>query len=125
MTGIYAEDTVYTWLIASSGLAGFITWIGIALCHYRFRKAYLAQGNKLSDLKFTAKWFPLGPAVALVLCIIVVLGQGITYFVTVNIDWIGIISSYIGLPLFLALWLGFKMKYKTKVINIMDIDLKK
>jgi len=42
LTGLYAESTVYVWLIAASGLAGFITWVGIAACHYRFRKAYIA-----------------------------------------------------------------------------------
>jgi lysine-specific permease len=124
LTGIYAEDTVYVWLVAASGLAGFVTWVGIALCHYRFRKAYFAQGKKLSDLKFTARLFPLGPVVAFVLCIIVILGQGTTYFMAGNIDWIGVISSYIGLPMFFALWLGFKIKYKTKVIDLMDVDLK-
>ncbi len=123
LTGLYAETTVYVWLVAASGLAGFVAWVGIALCHYRFRKAYVAQGRDLKKLKYTAKLFPLGPIIALVLCIIVILGQGVTYFEADKIDWNGVISSYIGLPLFFALWIGYKMKHNTKVIELKDVDL--
>jgi lysine-specific permease len=123
LTGLYAESTVYVWLVAASGLAGFIAWLGIALCHYRFRKAYVAQGRDLNKLVYKAKLFPLGPIIALALCVIVILGQGIGYFQGGEIDWNGVVASYIGLPLFLGLWLGYKKKHKTKVINLEDVDL--
>lgn len=122
LTGLYAESTVYVWLVAASGLAGFVAWLGIALCHYRFRRAYVVQGRDLSKLKYKAKLFPIGPIIALALCTIVILGQGITYFQADSIDWSGVISSYIGLPLFLALWIGYKRKHNTKVIDLMDVD---
>ncbi|MDQ7860721.1 hypothetical protein RCO48_05440 [Peribacillus frigoritolerans] len=32
------------------GVTGFIFWLGIAASHYRFRKAYIAQGYSLDDL---------------------------------------------------------------------------
>jgi len=123
LTGLYAETTVYVWLIAASGLAGFIAWLGIALCHYRFRKAYVAQNRDLGKLKYVAKFFPTGPIIALVLCIVVILGQGISYMTAGKIDWNGMIAAYIGLPLFIGLWLGYKTKYKTKVIELKDVDL--
>ncbi|MCR3757502.1 amino acid permease [Clostridium felsineum] len=123
LTGIYAQSTVYVWLVAASGLAGFIAWAGIAVCHYRFRKAYVAQGHDLNKLIYKAKLFPIGPIIALVLCTVVILGQGLTYFQADKIDWGGVISSYIGLPLFIILWAGYKIKHKTKVVNIHEIDL--
>lgn len=123
LTGLYAETTVYVWLIAASGLAGFIAWLGIALCHYRFRKAYHAQNRDLGKLKYVAKYFPAGPIIALVLCVIVILGQGISYMSEGKIDWNGMIAAYIGLPLFLGLWIGYKVKYKTKVIPLNEVDL--
>ncbi|MHC6179818.1 amino acid permease [Clostridium sp. JNZ X4-2] len=122
LTGLYAETTVYVWLVAASGLAGFVAWLGIALCHYRFRKAYVAQKRDFSKLKYKAKLFPLGPIIALALCIIVILGQGITYFEASKIDWSGVISSYIGLPLFGGLWLWYKKKYHTAVIKLEKVD---
>ena len=44
------------------------------------------------------------------------------YFQADKIDWSGVISSYIGLPLFLVLWLGYKKKHNTKVVDLMDVD---
>jgi lysine-specific permease len=123
LTGLYAETTVYVWLVAASGLAGFIAWLGIAACHYRFRKAYLAQGRDLKALKYVAKFFPTGPILALALCIIVILGQGISYITSASIDWNGLIAAYIGLPLFLSLWIGYKVKFKTKVVELENVDL--
>lgn len=123
LTGLYAETTVYVWLVAASGLAGFIAWLGIAACHYRFRKAYMAQKKDLKALKYVAKFFPTGPILALSLCIIVILGQGISYITSSSIDWNGLIAAYIGLPLFLSLWIGYKVKYKTKVVPLEDVDL--
>ncbi len=123
LTGVFAESTVYVWLVAASGLAGFITWVGIAICHYRFRKAYIHQGNNLKDLKFTAKWYPFGPILALIMCIVIIIGQGYSCIKPDGIDWSGLIASYIGIPLFLSLYIGYKIKHKTKLIPLHKVDL--
>ena len=93
-----------------------------AISHYRFRRAYVAQGYDLNDLPYLSKLFPFGPLFAFVVCLFVVLGQNYSAFVGGTIDWYGIIVSYIGLPLFLALWIGYKIKNKTKVIKLTDCD---
>lgn len=59
-----AGPQVYTWLVAASGLTGFIAWLGIAISHFRFRRAFVKQGHDLSELKYHAKWFPFGPILA-------------------------------------------------------------
>ncbi|WP_042274908.1 amino acid permease [[Clostridium] dakarense] len=123
LTGIFAESTVYVWLVAASGLAGFISWFGIAICHYRFRKAYVHQGNNLKDLKFKAKWYPFAPILSLLMCIIIIIGQGFSYITPNGIDFNGLIASYIGIPLFLGLYIGYKAKFKTKVIPLEEVDL--
>ncbi|WP_223593111.1 amino acid permease [Neobacillus bataviensis] len=117
LTSIFG-DQVYTWLLNASGLTGFIAWVGIALSHYRFRKAYIAQGRDLNELKYKAKWFPLGPILALAMCIIIILGQNYQAFMTGNIDWYGAAVSYIGLPIFLVIWIGYKVIHKTKVVPL-------
>ncbi|GAA0070844.1 amino acid permease [Clostridium sardiniense] len=123
LTGLYAESTVYVWLVAASGLAGFIAWLGIAACHYRFRKAYIYQGKDLSNLPYKAKMFPIGPIIALLLCAVVIVGQGFSYIKPEGIDWMGIISSYIGIPLFIILWACYKIKHKSKIVKLQDVDL--
>lgn len=123
LTGIFAESTVYVWLVAASGLAGFIAWVGIAVCHYRFRKAYIHQGHSLKELKFKAKWYPFGPILALIMCLIIILGQGYSCITPNGVDWHSLIASYIGIPLFIALYVGYKIKHKTKVVSLDEVDL--
>lgn len=123
LTGIFAESTVYVWLVAASGLAGFIAWVGIAICHYRFRKAYIHQGKDLKDLKYQSKFYPLGPIMALLMCIIIILGQGYSCIKPEGIDYNGLIASYIGIPLFVVLYVWYKVKHKTKVIPLAEVNL--
>ena len=115
LTSFFGDGVVYIWLLNASGLSGFIAWLGIAISHYRFRRAYVAQGYDLNDLPYRAKFFPFGPLFAFVVCLIVVLGQNYSAFIGGTIDWYGVIVSYIGLPLFLALWIGYKIKHITIV----------
>jgi lysine-specific permease len=123
LTGIYAESTVYVWIVAASGLAGFIAWVGIAVCHYRFRKAYIHQGKDLGNLKYKASLYPFGPILALLMCIIIILGQGYSCIKPDGVDWQGLIASYIGIPLFVVLYVWYKIKHKTKVVPLDEVDL--
>ncbi|RRN74067.1 amino acid permease [Peribacillus simplex] len=124
LTSIFG-DHVFTWLLNASGLTGFIAWIGIAISHYRFRRAYVAQGGDINELKYKAKWFPFGPILSFVLCMGVIAGQNYEAFLSGSIDWYGIAVSYIGLPLFLAIWLGYKIYHKTKLISLKDCQFDK
>lgn len=112
---------IYMWLVAASGLTGFIAWVGIAISHFRFRRAFIKQGHQLSELKYHAKLFPLGPIIALILCIVVIGGQNIDAFV--HWDWQQIGITYIGLPLVLILYIGYKIKYHTHIIPLDEVDV--
>lgn len=113
----FGDGTVYLWLLNASGLSGFITWLGIAISHYRFRRAYVLQGKDLNALPYRAKLFPFGPIFALILCIFVILGQDV-HLLKGHFDWYGILVAYIGLPIFLMLWFGYKWLHKTKVVPL-------
>ncbi|WP_075724703.1 amino acid permease [Corynebacterium aquilae] len=122
ISSLIGDGAAYTWLVNASGLAGFITWMGIAWCHYKFRKAFVAQGHDVSELPFKAALFPLGPIVALVMCAVVVAGQNLEVY-TGHIELGTLISAYIGLPLFLALWWGHKLVTKSSAIAPEDANL--
>lgn len=125
LTSYFGNGVVYSWLINASSMAGFIAWVSIAACHYRFRKAYLAQGKKLEDLKYRAKLFPFGPIFAAILCLIVILGQNYSAFSGEKIDWNGILISYLGLILFLIIWPAYKIIKRTKIVSLTMCDLEK
>ena len=111
----------YNYLINASGLSGFIAWLGIAVAHYRFRRAYVKQGRKLSDLKYKAALFPFGPIFAFILCLIAVGGQNLGAFA--KLDWENILITYMSVPLFVILYIYYKVKYKTKLIPLTEVDL--
>ncbi len=112
---------IYLWLVAASGLTGFIAWVGIALSHYRFRRAFIKQGHSLDELKYHATWFPIGPIITLILCILVICGQNLTSFA--NWDWEQIGITYISVPLVLILYIGYKIKHKTHLIPLDKVDV--
>jgi len=123
LSSLFQSNAVYMWLLNSSGMTGFIAWLGIAICHYRFRRAYVAQGYALADLPYRAAWFPLGPLFAFALCMLIMLGQNYAAFTSAHIDWNGIIATYIGIPLFLLLWLGYRWKKGSRLVALTDIHL--
>jgi lysine-specific permease len=122
LTSLFGDGTVYNWLLNASGLAGYLSWLGITITHFRFRKAYLAQGRKLSDLPYVSKWYPLGPILATLLCLVAIFGQNFGAFFGPNIDWYGALVSYVGLPLFLIAYLGYKMVMKTRLVPLDQAD---
>ena len=121
LTTFIGEEQVFNWLLNMSGMCGFIVWLGIAVSHYRFRKGYVAQGHKVEDLAYRAKFFPFAPWFAFILCAIVVLGQN--YQAVLDGEWLSVLSTYIGIFLFLAIWLGYKWKYKTKLVSYPEMDV--
>jgi len=104
-------------------MAGFITWLGIAVSHYRFRKGLLKQGYRLDQLPYRSKWFPFGPIFAFVLCAIVALGQDYQAFFATRIDWVAVAATYIGLPFFFAIWIGYALVRKCRLVRYEDMDI--
>lgn len=123
LTSIFGDQTVYLWLLNTSGMTGFIAWLGIAVCHYRFRRAWLLQGRDLAELPYRSKFFPFGPLFAFGLCLLIALGQNWQAFSADRVDWMGLIATYIGIPLFLLIWAGYRLSRGSKLIPLARIDL--
>ncbi|WP_260320088.1 MULTISPECIES: amino acid permease [Peribacillus] len=115
---IFGDGVIYVWLMNAVGVTGFIFWLGIAASHYRFRKAYIAQGHSLNDLPYLSKWFPFGPIFSFALCFFVLMAQNYQAFMGDHINWAGVMAAYLGIPFFLVMWLGYKFVKKTKVIPL-------
>jgi len=121
LTSEFGLNDVYYWLLNASALTGFIAWLAIAISHYCFRRAYVAQGNKIEDLKYKAKWYPFGPIFAAILCACIILGQFYAYG---DFSVLGFIVAYIGLFIFLACYFGYKIVKKAKFVKPLEADLK-
>ncbi len=84
---------------------GFYRWLGIAISHYRFRRGYVLQGQTLTicrTVQVSSHWgrsshysvsdYHFGPELRSV---------PERYH-----DWGGVAATYIGIPLFLIIWLA-------------------
>jgi lysine-specific permease len=123
LSSIFGAGSVYTWLLSASSMCGFIAWLGIAISHYRFRKGLLAQGKSLDVLPYRARWFPFGPLFATALCTLVILGQNYPALTGDTIDWSGLAATYITIPLFLAIWLGYKYRHRSRLVRYADMNV--
>ncbi|WP_172257291.1 amino acid permease [Saccharibacillus deserti] len=123
LASFFGDGVVYSWLLNASGMCGFITWVGIAVSHYRFRRAFVKQGRSLDELPYRARWFPFGPLFAFALCLVVIVGQSLSTIENGNVDWMGFTATYLSVPLFLVLWFGYKLAKSTKVIPLEECDL--
>ena len=122
LTALVGEGVAYTWLVNIVGLSGIVMWLGIAAAHWRFRRAYVRQGYSLDDLPYRSPFFPAGPILAFSMCIIIMIGQ--VYEAFVQGTYMEVLPSYIGLPLFLIVWLGFHLVKHDRVVALDDMDVK-
>lgn len=123
LSSFFGENTVYLWLLNSSAITGFIVWLVMAACHFKFRKAYIAQGYDLNDLKYKSWVYPVGPIFAAGLSVVIIIGQAFFCFTPEGVDWMTLITTYAGVAIFGGCYLYYKRKYKTKLIKAEDIDL--
>ncbi|KAF9949317.1 hypothetical protein BGZ65_007414 [Modicella reniformis] len=122
ISSLFGSGEVYNWLLNISSISGFIAWAGIAVSHYRFRRAYVAQGGELDRLPYKASFYPFGPIYALFLCTVVICGQGYSEFTKPDPNALNLVASYIGLPFFFLVFISYKLYYKTKMVPLMECD---
>ncbi|KAL0096571.1 amino acid permease/ SLC12A domain-containing protein [Phycomyces blakesleeanus] len=120
-TSFIPGKALFIVLTKLSGVAGFVTWGGISFAHYRFRKAYISQGRKLSDLPFVAPCYPFGDIFGMIACIVIALMAGYSYFSPASA--VGLIGNYAGLILCAAGFITTKLWTKSKMVPIDQIDL--
>jgi len=116
------DQKIYQIIYNASSLSGFLIWLGIAVCHLRFRKAWVAQGRSLDGLKFKSKLYPFGPWLAIVLFVVVLFGANIGVFQTPVFSWFDFITGYLMIPGFLIFYLGHKYWKKTSVVPLKDCN---
>ncbi|UPL03358.1 hypothetical protein LCI18_014292 [Fusarium solani-melongenae] len=99
---------VFSYLLSISGSAAFIAWAFIGLTHVRFRAAVKAQGMPLSSLPFKALGYPYVPWTLFGANIFLVIISGYTTLLT-PFDLKGFIFAYLVIPIFIALYVGWKL----------------
>ncbi len=102
-------------------MGGFILWLAIAVSHYRFRRGYVLSGGRVDELPYAAGFFPWGSVFAFAVCFVIMLGQNYQAFLGDTPDWAGFFACYIGLFIFLALWIGARIKTGCRFVRYSEM----
>ncbi|KAI7863212.1 amino acid permease/ SLC12A domain-containing protein [Spinellus fusiger] len=121
LTSFIPGEALFLVLSDLGGIAGLITWAGISISHYRFRKAFVAQGRDLKTLPFVAPGHPYMNIFVPVACGVIILISGWSYFVPASAT--GLLGSYLGTILCILGFIGLKLWTKSKLIPLLEVDL--
>ncbi|SCU96545.1 LADA_0H01486g1_1 [Lachancea dasiensis] len=122
------EETVFTWLLAISGLSELFIWFSIALSHVRFRAALHAQGKSLDELGYipwTGLWGSYYSMAMIILILVAQFWVAISPVGSAQLDVTSFFENYLAMPLLIVLYLGYKLVSRDwrLVIAAKDVDL--
>ena len=107
LSEIYAPETIFKMLLGIAALTMVIVWMSIALSHFNFRRQFIKQGGKLSDLGYYAPAYPFVPVTAFIFCGLTGLSMALDP---------GMRSGFIACLLFIAAcYLSYFLYYKPKL----------
>lgn len=112
---------VFNYLITISGSATYIAWAMIGVTHLRFRKGWVAQGNRIEDLPFRALWYPYGTWFVVLLNTFLVVIAGYNVFVG-GFHAVDFVINYVVVAVFVVLFCGWKLVKGTKVVPLAEMD---
>ncbi|GAP85148.1 putative amino-acid permease inda1 [Rosellinia necatrix] len=113
----------FQWFSNLSTISGFVAWIVVMVTYIRFRGAMAAHGM-LDALPYRTPLQPYATYFVLFLISLLTLTNGFQVFVPSNWSASGFLAAYITIPIFLALYLGHKLWFRTPfAIKLEDVDV--
>lgn len=122
------ETEVFTWLLAISGLSQLFTWFAICISHVRFRRAMKVQGRSLGEVGFKSQvgvWGSWYAAIMMVVTLIAQFWVAIAPIGESKLDVQNFFENYLAMPIFIALFIGYKIWKKDwkPFIRAKDVNL--
>ncbi|KAL1997190.1 hypothetical protein VTN49DRAFT_7337 [Thermomyces lanuginosus] len=121
------SKTVFGYFVNLVTIFGLLTWVSILVAHIFFVRAREAQKVPLEDLPFRAPLGKWGSYFALFICILVSLTKSYDAFTHNpkwgNFDHKTFITSYLGIPIYILLIIGYKFIKKTEMARPETADL--
>ncbi|MFJ7928263.1 amino acid permease [Peribacillus sp. NPDC096448] len=107
LTSFIAADTVFVILMSIAGISVTISWMGIALSLYMFRKKFIKAGGKTEDLQYIVPFYPFVPLFCLGFCLLIL--------VFLAFDPTQRVGLFYGIGFLVACILFYKFKLAKKV----------
>ncbi|KAJ5703108.1 hypothetical protein N7488_010656 [Penicillium malachiteum] len=114
--------TVFNWLMQIAGLAGFLTWTSLIICHLGFMNALKARGIPRSSLPYKAPWQPYLSWYGVFFNVLIILTQSFTAFVP-SFSVTDFFIDYLSLMLFALLYFGHKFIVRPSFVKPLEADI--
>ncbi|OMH83394.1 Lysine-specific permease [Zancudomyces culisetae] len=116
------SNNAYLFLVNMSSIFGLMGWTTISIVHIFFRRAYRLQGYKVKDLPYRSPLYPFGPYFCLTF-IAFIIGSQVYAVIIKKQTVLQKVSTLIGIPIFLGLYLSYKIIKRPKFVNPYEADL--
>jgi amino acid transporter len=107
---------VFLWFMNVSTISGFIAWIVVMITYLRFRAGLKSQGL-LHTRPFQTLGQPYATWFVLLVVSLLTLTNGFQVFVPSRWNYQDFLAAYITLPIFLVLYLGHKLWFRTPFLK--------
>lgn len=111
---------VFDWLLNISSTSAIVTWALIGVCHIRFLNILKAHNIPRTALPYQAPMQPWLSWYGLFFNALIVITSGFTVFI--NWSTSDFFSFYVSLMLWIVLYIGYKLIFRTKVVPLMEAD---
>lgn len=111
----------YSYIVNLSGVSTFLVWGSISFTHIRFRKAWKAQGRTPDMLPFRSFAYPANAYFGVCANVFLALVQGWTTLSPFDAGTF--VDAYIMLPVFVIMFVGYKILFKTRFRRSQEVDL--
>lgn len=122
---LLGDGQIYILLLNLTAMSGVLTWFCISLVHYRFRKAYVAQGRKIEDLPYVAPFHPYGDYISMTFAVIILFGEAYAIVTDFNAHhyMLQLVAAFVGLFIFVGMYLLYRFIYKVKLVPLQECNL--
>ena len=119
------SSTVFTWFQNLTTVANLFTWMSVSIAYIKFHGALKAQGIDRSTLVFRSPLQPYTAYFSLIFFALITLFNGFYVFPspTKSFDVNNFITAYVGIPIYFALYLFWKLVKRTKWVNAAEADI--
>ncbi|KAA8649460.1 uncharacterized protein ATNIH1004_002131 [Aspergillus tanneri] len=114
---------VFFWISNLSSVSTLIVWASVALTYTRFHRGLRYHGIPRTGLPFRSPFQPYMAYFAIVFSCTVALFNGFDAFFPGRFSAKSFVPPYVDIPIFAALFLGYKLVKRTRFVRLHEMDL--
>ncbi|KAL1407982.1 amino acid transporter [Vanrija albida] len=119
--------SIFNYFVNSVTICGGLSWISILASHIGFMRGHKAQNIPRSSLPFAFRGQPYMSYIALIMVSVLMLFKGFDSFMPLNkfstAGYKTFITHYVGIPVYIFGYFGYKIAYRTKIVDPREMDL--